>query len=231
MTANTENQTTTLTTAHDDIIEQYQGVMVDALRTQQLADTVTAKKGVISQELMELARLFVNGNKLIVGTAPNGKKEERGEPTGFLGACYEAEQWAKSDDCKDAQGHILKTDTIPSCWGVAKSRIKRAFNDFQLLPTDFETESEMRKAVKDAVEAQAQAEAEEADESLYIEATEDNITHLQRLAALEGVYNALPTDEQEVMDDAITELVHEFQSILDELVPEEPTEPEVADVA
>lgn len=196
----------------------FQQVMIDAIKAEQVVETGKAKKSIVSQELMELAAQFVTGKKFNVGAAPNGLKEFRSEvPSGFLGACYEAEQWAKSD----AAG-VNKVEKIPTCWSTAKSNIKAAFVDFGLLVTDYDTESALRKDLNEKRKARA---SEETPEGMP-EATADNNDLLRMFHVLQGQYSGLNDENRTAMLDDLEGIFSHYAAILEQLVPKKPTKAE-----
>lgn len=202
----------------------FQNAMIDAIKAEQVVETGKAKKSIVSQELMDLAEQFVNGEKFIIGQAPNGLQEFRSEtPTGFLGACYEAEQWAKSD----AAGKN-KVEKIPTCWSTAKSNIKAAWVDFGMLVTDYDSESALRKELN---EQRKERNAKDNDGAAMPQATSDNTKLLQLFNVLQGQFAGLDNSNKDAMLDDLEGLFSHYAAILDNLVPNEPTAPAQPSVA
>jgi len=199
-------------------VQSFVDVIKDAVEASQTQSKGKAEGQAVSQELMELGARFVNGSHFDVGVSPNGVKEFKGEsPLGFLGECYKAEEFIKSD----AAG-LLKVDKIPTCWSTAKSNIKQAYVKYGILPTDHETESALREDLN------TKRNADKAEEGqVTIEATEDgsNIGFLQRVEVLNSIYNQLPESDRIDMELSLEGVINDYNAILDTLVPEEPTPP------
>ena len=190
----------------------FHDVMLEAITQQADIEEAKSAGAAVSNHLLVLARTCS-----IVGTSPTGKKEYKGEPTGFLGDCFVEETWAKS-----TEAGVHMTDTIPRCWTQAKTNIKAAML-LGLDLNDFETESSLRKAVQEARELMKAAGGE---------APEIASTEIQPiLDALANVFEGLNGTQQDQMKEALVSLHTKYVVMLDKVLPNTPEAPVAQQVA
>jgi len=213
--SNKTNKTKAPTETSD---EKLHSVMLEAIEQQGDAEEVKLAGAAVSDHLKTVALLF-KGN---VGTAPNGRKEfkaEAGDPmgTGFLGACYKQEQWAKSADAKDSKGIKCTVEAIPNCWKYAKSHIRAAMaNGVDLNQSLTKIKEENAKVNK-----AAKGEGHEGDADIS-EANVNDSTAL--LMSINDLFDKLDDTGK---DDLITDLMAvrvKYSDILKAVVPVEPVE-------
>jgi len=181
-------------------------VMIEAIINQGDSEVVKEAGAGVSNHLLELAKGFDS-----VGHAPTQNKEFKGDPDGFLGACYEQEQWAKSSDAGKSQ-----VDTIPLCWTRAKASIKAAMVMGLDLST-FDSESSLRKEV-------AEARGLLAGEGEEPAVAGDSQFHMM-ISSLLASYEIANDQQKDEMEEGLLAFAQEVHTLLAVVVPEEPVAP------
>lgn len=198
-------------------------VMLEAIEAQNGLDDAKQGTTSASEHLLAVAKGFYHkdGTTFDMGTSPTGKKEYRGEPTGFLGACYKEETWAR-----DAKGG--KMEAIPVCWTQAKSNIKAGVVE-NLSIKGFNTVSSLRKAI---VEKRKKAGTDDSDTTIKVDNTSDLGSDIRPiLDAVAAVYDKLDDAAKDAMKGQLVELHTKYVGLLDAVLPVKPTEPTAIDTA
>jgi len=214
--------------------DSFEKVMIDAMNLQMGIDDLNDSKGSVAGELMSLAKRFVKHNKFRVGTSPTARGDLKGDPSGFLGKCYAAEQFLKDPQ----RAGDFYSRVIPKCWTQAKSNIVKAWTDYGLVVTDYCNdkgeciEKKLREALNDARKKERQKEQHKASvtpirvaDLRAVGEEEAALSFPDLLNALSMQYKDLPEDQQEKMVVALVKVQQRYAKVLKELVPVPPQAP------
>jgi len=188
-------------------------VMVEAIEQDSNRQEVKEAGIAVSDHLVMIALKY----KTNVGTAPNGRKEFKGEPVGFLGACFEQEQWAKSDSAG-----VHKIDKLPRCWIDAKTVIRKSMAEGISLKG--KSLAKLKELNKEATEGSKERAGKGKEQ------TETASQFQTILNALYALHESLPEAEREQLQSDIVVTHTKYQAMLQAVVPVEPQAPKQAAV-